>query len=410
MDFEPTYTEEQEEFRLEAREWLKQNVPSGIVHPADSGDLTYEQYQLRRELGRRMGSRGWLWPTAPVEYGGGGLSLDHSVVLEEEVDSYGLSLPPYYDSGGHLGGASIMVWGSEEQKQYFLPQIFRGEVRTWQLLSEPEAGSDLANVKTAAESDGDDYLINGQKVFVGSAFSCDYMWTLTCTDTEAPRHQNLGWFMIPADLPGITVVPMHLLIAGGESGAGSGVKNMVYFDNVRIPSFHLVGGHNEGWKVATTHLELEHGSGGRIARDWLVDRMFEHCRNTKRRSRPLTEDPDVRDRLVDIYIEAEISRLFNLRNYWMRHSGASLTYEGPQASYFKKMAGLRMAGAILDILGPAALTNDPHWGAADGHMESHQRSAIIAIHPGGTADIQKVIMARRIGIGREVKEKAGALA
>ena len=154
---------------------------------------------------------------------------------------------------------------------------------------------------------------------------------------------------------------------------------------------------------------MEHGSGG-LARNWLVDRLFEHCRNTERRGQPLTKDPDVRDHLVDIYIEEEISRLFNLRNYWMRHSGAGMTYEGPQVSYYKKMAGLRMAGSILDILGPAALTNDPHWGAADGHIEAHHRSAIVAIHPGGTADIQKVIMARRIGIGREVKEKAGAMA
>jgi alkylation response protein AidB-like acyl-CoA dehydrogenase len=94
----------------------------------------------------------------------------------------------------------------------------------------------------------------------------------------------------------------------------------------------------------------------------------------------------------------------------MRHSGANVTYEGPQASYFRKMSGLRMATSVLDVLGPAALTKDATWGAAEGHIESHQRSAIIAIHPGGTADIQKVIMARRIGIGREVREKAGTLA
>jgi alkylation response protein AidB-like acyl-CoA dehydrogenase len=410
MDFEPTYTEEQEHFRQEVRQWLNDNMPSGIKHPADSGDLTYEQYQKRRDLGRSLGAKGWLWPTAPVEYGGGGLSLDHSVVIEEETDSYGLTIPPYYDSGGRLGGASILVWGTEEQKQFFLPKIFRGEVRTWQLLSEPEAGSDLANVKSTAELDGGEYVINGQKIFVGSGLGCDYMWTLTVTDTEAPRHQNLGWFMVPADLPGITIQPMDLLISGGESGAGSGVKNTVYFDNVRVSAFNLVGGENEGWKVATTHLELEHGTGGRISRNWLVDRLFDYCRTTQRRGEPLAKDPDVRDRLVDVYIEAEVSRLLNLRNYWMRHSGADITYEGPQASYHRKMSGLRQATAILDILGPAALTYDPQWGAAEGHMEAYQRSAIIAVHPGGTADIQKVIMARRIGIGREVREKAGALA
>ena len=410
MDFEPTYTPEQEEFRQEVRGWLAENVSPDIAHPPDSINITEEQYQLRRGLGRKLGEKGWLWATAPEEYGGGDLSLDHAVVIEEEVDSYGLTVPPYYDSGGRLGGASIMVWGTEEQKQTFLPPIFRGEVRTWQLLTEPEAGSDLANAKMSAERDGDDYVINGQKIYVGSSLGCDYMWTITCTDNEAPRHQNLGWFMIPATLPGITIQPMELLISGGESGAGSGVKNTVFFDNVRVPAFNLIGGENEGWKVATTHLELEHGTGGRIARNWLVDHLFEYCRENQRNGQPLTKDPDVRDKLIDIYVEAEIARLFNLRNYWMRHSKAEITYEGPQASYWRMMSGLRMSQSILDILGPSALTYDSQWGAADGHMEAHQRSAIVAIHPGGTADIQKLIMARRIGIGREVREQAGALA
>ena len=109
MDFEPTYTEEQEQFRSEVREWLKDNMPSGIEHPPDPADLTYEQYQKRRDLGRKLGAKGWLWPTAPQEYGGGGLSLDHSVIIEEEIDSFGLTIPPYYDSGGKLGGASVLV-------------------------------------------------------------------------------------------------------------------------------------------------------------------------------------------------------------------------------------------------------------------------------------------------------------
>ncbi len=409
MDFESRYTHEQEEFRREVSAWLRENVPDGMEHPADPADLTWDQYQLRRDLGRKLGDMGWLWPTAPAEYGGGGLDVDSAVVIEEEIDAFGLTLPPYYDSGGRLGGNSILVWGSEEQKHAFLPPIFTGRVRTWQLLSEPEAGSDLANVKTQAIRDGDDYVLNGQKIFVGSDHGCDYMWTITVTDPEAKRHENLGWFMMPSHLPGITIQPMDLLISGGESGAGSGVKQTVYFDNVRVPAFNLVGGENQGWKVATTHLELEHGTGGRIGRNWLVDRLFDHCRNTERRGEPMASDPDVRDRLVDVYVEAEIVRLLNLRNYWMRHSGADITYEGPQASYMRKTSGLRMARAMLDILGPAGLTNDSELGASEGHMEAHSRAGIVAIHPGGTTDIQKVIMARRIGIGREVRERAGAL-
>ena len=409
MDFEPRYTPEQEEFRREVNAWLNDNVPDGVGNPADPADLTWDQYQLRRDLGRKLGAKGWLWPTAPVEYGGGGLDVDSAVVIEEEIDSFGLTLPPYYDSGGRLGGNSILVWGSEEQKIAFLPPIFTGQVRTWQLLSEPEAGSDLANVKTTAIRDGNEYVLNGQKIFVGSDHGCDYMWTITVTDPEAKRHENLGWFMVPSHLTGISIQPMDLLISGGESGAGSGVKQTVYFDNVRVPAFNLVGGENQGWKVATTHLELEHGTGGRIGRNWLVDQLFEHCRTTERRGEPMTKDPDVRDRLIDVYVEAEIVRLLNLRNYWMRHSGANITYEGPQASYMRKTSGLRMSQAMLDILGPAGLTYDPELGAADGHMEAHSRAGIVAIHPGGTTDIQKVIMARRIGIGREVRERAGAL-
>jgi alkylation response protein AidB-like acyl-CoA dehydrogenase len=163
MDFEVTYTPEQEAFRAEVRAWLADNIPEGLEVPIDAGSLSYEQYQKSRELGRRLGAKGWLYPTYPKEYGGGDLSVDFVMILEEELDRYDMSLPPYYDSGGRLGGASIFVWGSEEQKQAFLPHIFRGEWRTWQLLTEPNAGSDLAGVQTRAVRDGDEYVVNGQK-------------------------------------------------------------------------------------------------------------------------------------------------------------------------------------------------------------------------------------------------------
>ena len=336
-------------------------MPTGVGDPADPADLTWDQYQLRRELGRKLGDKGWLWPTAPAEYGGGGLDVDSAVVIEEEIDSFGLTLPPYYDSGGRLGGNSILVWGTEAQKQSFLPPIFTGRVRTWQLLSEPEAGSDLANVKTQAIRDGDEYVLNGQKIFVGSDHGCDYMWTITVTDPEAKRHENLGWFMVPSHLPGITIQPMDLLISGGESGAGSGVKQTVYFDSVRVPAFNLVGGENEGWKVATTHLELEHGTGGRIGRNWLVDRLFEHCRTTERRGKPMTNDPDVRDRLIDVYVEAEIVRLLNMRNYWMRPQRRSHNLRG--AAGLLRPQDVRPPHVPGHARHPRARRADPRQGA-----------------------------------------------
>ena len=409
MDFEVTYTEEQQRFREEVRVWLDANVPPDITRRPKSAEENYQNYQQRRELGRKLGEKGWLYPLAPTQYGGGGLDVDHVIILEEEVDRIGLSLPPYYDSGGRLGSASILVWGSDEQKAAFLPDIYRGAVRTWQLLTEPGAGSDLAGVKTQAIRDGDEYVINGQKIFVGSDNGADRIWMIAVTDPNGARHENVSWFMIDANQPGITIQPMELMGTGGEGGADSGQKQTVFFDDVRVPAFALVGGENNGWRVASTHLELEHGGGGRLGRNRLWERLLTHCQETKRNGLPLTQDQDARDILADIYIKGEITRLFGLRNFWLTYARQPKSYEGPQLSYFRKMAGLWMTGAILEAVGPAALTNDLLWGSDGGFLESQQRNGIVAVHPGGTADVQRVSMARRIGIGRAQRELAGTV-
>jgi len=409
MDFEVTYTEEQQRFRREVRAWLDANVTPGLTRKPISDEDSLRRYQELRALGGKLGARGWLYPRAPHAYAGGGLDVDHTIILEEEVDRVGLALPPYYDSGGKLGSATILVWGTEAQKQAFLPPIFRGEVRTWQLLTEPGAGSDLAGVTTAAIRDRDEYVINGQKIFVGSDHGADRIWMIACTDPGGARHENLSWFMIDANLPGITVQPMELMGTGGEGGTDPVQKNTVFFDQVRVPAFALVGGENHGWKAASTHLELEHGAGGRIGRNRVWDRLLRYCQETKRDGVPLSQNADTRDLLADIYIRTEVQRLFGLRNFWLTYAKRPRSYEGPQLSYYRKMAGLWMTGAILEAVGPAALTTDPTWGSPEGFLELQQRNGIIAVHPGGTADVQRVSMARRIGIGRVARESAGTV-
>lgn len=401
MDFEVAYSPEQEQFRAEVRAWLAEHVPQ--VEGDRDSDENYEQY---RQLGRELGMKGWLRPAAPVEYGGGGLPIDHAIVIAEEVDRYDLRLPPYYDSGGTLGGASILVWGTEEQKRRMLPPIFRGEVVTWQLLTGPEAGSDLAGTTTDARRDGDEYVLNGEKVFVGGSHGADFLWTIARTDATGERHRNLSWFLIPADLPGIQYRRMELLGDGNE-GIGSGYKNTIYFDNVRVPASQLVGGENNGWQVASTRLELEHGAGGRIGSNRLFRLTREWARQLRREGRPLIEHADVQERLVDVFVQTEVTRLLNLRNYWMNQSHQRMSYEGPQASYYGKMAGLEVSQAMMDIMGPYALTTDDEWDVSGAQVEPYLKSAIVALHPGGTADIQKVIIARRIGVGRDVAERAG---
>jgi alkylation response protein AidB-like acyl-CoA dehydrogenase len=402
MDFEVTYTEAQQTFRREVRAWFEANLP------APSPD-SLTRYRDLRALGRKLGAKGWLYPRAPAQYGGGGLDVDHCIILEEEADRLGLSLPPYYDSGGKLGGATIQVWGTEEQKQAMLPLIYKGEVRTWQLLTEPGAGSDLAGVQMTALRDGDAYVLNGQKIFVGSDHGADRIWLIAVTNPGGKRHENLSWFMIDAGLPGITVQPMELLGTGGEGGTDPVQKNTVFFDNVRVPAFTLVGGENNGWKAASTHLELEHGAGGRIGRHRVWDRLLAYCQQTKRDGVPLTQHPDTRDLLADIYIKTEVQRLFGLRNFWLTYAKKPRSYEGPQLSLYRKTTGLWMTGAILEAVGPAALTTDSTWGSPDGFLELQQRNGIVAVHPGGTSDIQRVSMARRIGIGRASREAAGTV-
>jgi alkylation response protein AidB-like acyl-CoA dehydrogenase len=146
-----------------------------------------------------------------------------------------------------------------------------------------------------------------------------------------------------------------------------------------------------------------------IRRNKVVERFLEYCTTTKLNGAALSKDPDIRDEMVDIYIKNEIVRLFGLRTYWLSHAHKPRSYEGPQLSYCRKTTALEIAESILRALGPYALTNDAEWGPLAGLLEHHQRAAVVGLHPGGTTDIQKVIMARRIGIGRTVKEQAGRL-
>jgi alkylation response protein AidB-like acyl-CoA dehydrogenase len=230
------------------------------------------------------------------------------------------------------------------------------------------------------------------------------------TDSKGERHKNLSWFMMPMDLPGITVEPMDLLLVGGERGAASGVKNTVYFDNVRVPAFNLIGEENNGWEVAGTHLEIEHGLlRSAVRADEMLERVMTYARATTRGGRPLTEDPDVQDSLVDFYVNSQVTRLLHFRNFAYRAQGRQLTYEGSQAYLHQKRSALSKARAILEVMGPCALVSDPEWAVAEGHIEVHQRASIVEQHPGGTAEIQRVIIARRLGIGRERREEPGQL-
>jgi alkylation response protein AidB-like acyl-CoA dehydrogenase len=402
MDFELSYTAEQEEFRKEVRAWFDANIPPNLDQPEDPSKIPYELYQIAREFRRKLGEKGWLVPTFPKEHGGGGLSVAHAIVLAEE-QAEREDIPRFFgDNGVSLFIPAIMVWGTDEQKQRFLPPMCRGEVITWQGYTEPEAGSDLASLKLRATREGDEYVLNGEKIFIGASYDVDYIFTLAVTDPSRPRHQNIGAFMVPAHLPGISVIDLDLFSEAGQPG-----KRHIFYEDVRVPATHLIGGETDGWQVTQSVLEVEHGGGGTVVqRHRLLERVIDYCKETRRNGQLLSKDPEVRQALVEIYVRSEIGRLWGLRNYWMRHAQKrGVGHEGSQTSLRGKTDSPKIGTLYLQILGPAALLNDAKWGPLRGAMELQQRNSICT-HPGGTPEIQKVIIARRMGLSRTREQAA----
>lgn len=403
MDFAIHYTTEQTRFRDEVRGWLAENLPAEL-RGSQEHEEPPETYRVRRSFGRALGERGWLYPLAPREFGGGGMDVDAAMILIEEFRACGLGTPPYYDSGGALGSVAILVWGTPEQQQTLLPPIYRGEKRTWQLLTEPGAGSDVAAASTTAVRDGDDYVVTGEKVFIGSAHGADSFWTLVRTGPADARHKNLSWLLFDADLPGITVQPMALL--------GADDKNTIRLDGVRVPAHNLVGGENNGWAVATTHLELEHGLrsdhfiGQRIERTW--DALVAECREPDATGGVLLDDEWVQDQLVSAYVRKEAVRLLGIRNFWLSIGERERTYEGPQAYLLEKLTAQWLGHLVVETLGSRALVRTGSKGSRV--VSAQQTAATLGMHGGGTAEIQKLIIARRLGLGRADKERAGRLA
>ena len=245
------YPQEAEQFRVEIAGWLKENLPDGWGEPGFS--MTPEERKaFNEEWTATLYAGGWICASWPTEYGGKGLSLLQQVVLNEEFARVGAPLRADF-FGDTLVGPTILQWGSEEQKKQFIPGILKGEISWCQGFSEPDAGSDLASLKTRAELDGDEWVINGQKVWTTQAHYADYIFLLARTDPEAPKHAGISYLLVPMKQPGVEVRPI-------EQVDGSAEFNEVFFTNVRCPKENVIGGVNNGWKVAMTTLGFERGT------------------------------------------------------------------------------------------------------------------------------------------------------
>ena len=394
MDFANTYTEEQDRFRKEVRAWLDANIPEDRKFPIDSDDVTDEDWEFWREKHKELGAKGWLYPTYPKEYGGGGLTSEHEAILEEELMRYRVPSP-----GNPLILPVLMVWATEEQKRKFLVPLLTSEKTSWQKFTEPKSGADLANYQSRAEREGDDWVITGSNVFVSGRGNPDWLWGPAVTDPDAPRHRNLGFFMVPVPSEGLEINELRL-VQGRE-------QHFVYLDHVRVPGDHLIGGDHEGWQVANTTLEQEHGGTGQAyPSDEAVENLISFMQEKRKKSEAPGGDPVIQQKAVEAYVDAHIDALFNKRTYWLYRQGVEMSWEGVSGSLFNRWYILRNVTRVRDVMGIHAQlgSRDPlaHFG---GQNEFFQRRSFERQHGAGSLNITKVIVARRIGISR-TKERA----
>jgi len=293
-----TYPSEAETFRKEIRTWLEDNLPEGWF---DDGfeQPPEERARFNDEWVKKLYEGGWICATWPEEYGGKGLSLMESVVLNEEFARAGAPMRADF-FGDTLVGPTILQWGTEEQKKEFLPKILSGQISWCQGFSEPNAGSDLAGLKTKAELDGDEWVINGQKVWTTQAKHADYIFLLARTDQSVSKHAGISYLLVPMQQDGVEVRPII-------QPDGSGEFNEVFFSDVRCPKENVVGGVNNGWKVAMTTLGFERGTSATTSH-----RRFERELEVimeRAKANGKIADPAVRQRLMASYSKVQIMKV-----------------------------------------------------------------------------------------------------
>ena len=393
MDFRDT--PEEAAFRQEVREFLKTELRDEWKASPDEGEEDVaELYERRRPWREKLAKKGWIAPAWPKEYGGAGLTVMQQFIMNEEFAEARAPARDIFGVG--MVGPTLIVHGSEEQKKEHLPRILSGEVRWCQGYSEPEAGSDLASLRMRAVKDGDDYVINGQKIWTSVAQWAQWIFMLARTDPEAPKHRGISYFLADMKTPGIEVRPLIDL-------SGRRLFNEVFFENVRVPARNLVGEENRGWYIGATTLDFERSNvgaavGNRLLVEDLVKFVQEHAGEgvcTLPRHRAL------RHELADRMLEAHVARMLSVRVVALQAKGLIPSYEASVVKTYASELTQRIYNTGVKVLGLyGALWGDEapdHGRYARGYLES-VGTTIAA----GTSEIQRNIIAiRGLGLPRD---------
>lgn len=383
------------EFRAEVAAWLAENCPEGARGPGQiasgSTKITLEpDVALWLE---RMAERGWTVPTWPTEYGGGGLSADQAKILYSEMSKIN-ARSPLMGMGTSMIGPTLLEYGTEEQKQRHIPKIARGEVQWCQGYSEPNAGSDLASLKTRAEDNGDHYVINGQKIWTSGAATADWMFILVRTDFDAAKHDGISFMLLTMDQPGVTTKPIRLI-------SGSSPFCETFLDDAIAQKEDLVGELNKGWTVGKRLLQFERsGIGGLTGGASIADpakTLVKVAKNYIGEDNGLIADDALRDKVLKLNMARKALNYTAQRVNEESKAGTP----GAATSIFKLVgAALQRDGADLkrDLMGFRGLGAHEEVGFTAEELKAteeflHLRTTTIY---GGSSEIQANIIAKRV--------------
>ncbi len=376
------YTEEQAALRQELRSYYA-NLLTPEVEEALSA--AHGIGPTVRRIVAKMARDGWLGIGWPTEYGGQGRSAIEQFIFFDESMRCGAPVPMLTIN---TVGPTLMDFGTEEQKAFFLPKILAGEIFFCVGYTEPGAGTDLASLTTRAVRDGDEYVINGSKIYTSLAGDADYVWLATRTDPDVAKHKGISIFAVPMDTPGIRVVPMRLL--------GDHNINYTFYEDVRVPASALIGGENRGWTLITSQLNHERVT---LCSPGIVDRVLTGTRAWAQQTklpdgRRVIDQEWVQEHLARVHAELEYLRLINWKVAWQATQGTLDVADASSIKVFGTEFYLRAFRLLLEVIGQAGyLTRGSPGAVLAGRLEMYARSMVILTFGGGTNEIQRDLIA-----------------
>jgi len=388
------FTEKEITLSKELKDFARAELPPGWVIGGYAEEYcTDYNWEVTQRISKKLSQKGWLTMAWPKEYGGLEASRTECLLYREEAT---YNMLPGIDMGvGGVSwiGQSLMIFGTDEQKKRHLPGIAAGEVYWCTGYSEPDSGSDLASLKCRAERKGDEYIINGQKIWTSAGHRASWCWLAVRTDPDAPKHKGISLFLVDLRSPGVTVNPLINLAEMPENCE-------VFYDDVHVPADCLIGEENQGWRYIMTALAFERTAGaehlGRSRR--MVDELVKYSHETKRNGKPLSDEPLVRHKLAEHAIECEIGRLMCYNIAWMEDRDLIPGHEASAAKNYCSELGQRLSNTGLGIMGLYGQLGTGPGAPLGGLAQTAYLFGVGDTLGGGTSEVNRTIIATR-GLG-----------